>query len=220
LFDQLLEEKRPSNFTIFIGQAKSKLQGALLQTAFEDAAEGYYVRQQILDPEIIGIFKDADEDYLKFLASHPDCVDSVAWEAFERIVFEIFRSKGFEVQHIGKQWGLSADLLALHRDQTGKTRSLIVECKRFRKDRRVGLDIVNAVLGSRVRQSADAAFLVTTSSFTQTVEKEREHLQRLNLELRDGEQLYEWLSFRYNNGARQLGKPRDPESLWIPTGWI
>jgi restriction endonuclease Mrr len=97
---------------------------------------------------------------------------------------------------------------------------LIVECKRFRKDRRVGLDIVNAVLGSRVRQSADAAFLVTTSSFTQTVEKEREHLQRLNLELRDGEQLYEWLSFRYNNGARQLGKPRDPESLWIPTGWI
>lgn len=220
LFDFLAKTTVTAHdFTSFVKAAENNWAGALTGPALTDIARGYQFRGKITDPSLITAVKEIDGEYLSFLAKHPDTIDLIAWEAFEKICSEIFRSFGFETQHIGKEWGMSADLLVLNKSRGESNQQYIVECKRYQKDRRVGIDIVNGVLGSKVRKNADAAFLVTTSSFTSTVEKERSNLETLGLFLRDGQQLIEWLEYHYsaNPKLRSDTGPKDPAAVWLPS---
>ena len=112
----------------------------------------------------------------------------------KKIIAEIFASHGFRVELTGRVGGRSADILAIRTDELGVDTRYLIEAKRYRAGRKIGLDIVNQVLGSARRQNVEHAFLVTTSRFTADVEKERVRLGELRLHLRDGEAIKEWLS--------------------------
>jgi hypothetical protein len=221
LFKYLSSSKlSPKDFSEFIQTALCQWDGALTKPALEDIAVNYEFRGVVTNPAIVQAVKDADDEFMKFLLTHPDTLDRIAWEAFEKIVMQVFASSGFEVRHIGTQWGQSADLLVVNRSKNSS--AMIVEVKRYKNSRKVGLDIVNGVPGAKIRQGADAAFLVTTSTFTKKVERERKKLETLNLFLRDGQQLMEWLNYV----CKDKGEPQflkdgtlPPEALWFPTCW-
>jgi len=221
LFD-LLESNLPRKvrFPQFIDVATQSLQGSLLEGGLAQAKNGYTFRGVIAEPTLVTTLQEVDGEFLKFLASHPHVVDRISWQAFERIALEIFSGFGFEVHHVGTQWGGSADLLLINRDIEGRKQSCIVECKRYRKNRKVGLDVVNSVLGARLRAGADSAMLVTTGMFSNHVENEREKLKTLKLKLRDGAQLVEWLQAQYGKQKTSLDQqPQHPEEVWLPLGW-
>jgi HJR/Mrr/RecB family endonuclease len=134
----------------------------------------------------------------------------VAWEAFEKTVAEIFASKGFTVDIVAKRRGSSADIIAVRRDPFGAEIRYLVECKRRSGQRTIGLGVVNAVLGAKVRAKADYAFLVTTSNFSTDVNAQRPRLRDLRLHLADGAEVIAWL---------QEYVPRNDEGLWLEDQW-
>ena len=86
----------------------------------------------------------------------------------------------------------------------------MVECKRYRDEKRVDLSIVNGVLGAKERAGADHALLVTTTHFTKHVRKLEESLRDLRLHLRDGDDVRSWLSSY---------EPTKHGSLWLDPAW-
>lgn len=151
-------------------------------------------RAAIVAGPLIATEKELHRELMLWLRHHPEAVEEVAWEAFEKIIAEIFASHGFRVELTGRVAGRSADILAIRTDELGVDTRYLIEAKRYQAGRKIGLDVVNQVLGSARRQNVEHAFLVTTSRFTADVEKERVRLGELRLHLRDGEAIKEWLS--------------------------
>ena len=100
--------------------------------------------------------------------------------------------------------------MAVRTDDFGVETKYLIECKRYRSTRRVGLDIVNGVIGATRRADADHAFLVTSSFFSTEVEDRKTELEELRLHLRDGDDVREWLR---NYCVRSEG------GLWLSPGW-
>jgi len=165
-----------------------------VKRAFSSALALFRVRTADLRPDLIGGVRDVSAEYLEWIRLHSNVLDQVAWEAFEKIIAEIFASRGFSIDFTARIRNKSADLLALRIDDVGVSHGYLIECKRFSRSRPVGVDIVNAVLGASRRAGADHAFLVTSSSFTQDVLSMRDTLRELRLHLRDGDNVSKWLS--------------------------
>lgn len=153
----------------------------------------YLPKIQALTPKLIHTVKDIYNEYVEWIKTHPDALDKIAWEAFEKIVAGILENYGFQIDLTGRVRNKSADIIALKTDELGIETKYLIECKRYSKNRKVGLDIVNAVIGAKQRANVDHAILVTTSSFTNDVVLQSQRLEDLRLHLRDGHQLCEWL---------------------------
>ena len=162
-----------------------------------------------LSSSLISSLDTISEEYVIWLKSHPDDLDKIHWQAFERLTGEVLASHGFAVQFTGQVKNKSSDILAIESNTLGVDTKYLVECKRYSKTNKVDLTIVNAVLGAKSRANVDHALLITTSAFTRSVIKEKAKLVDLRLHLRDGEQVKEWLKeyeFKENG-------------LWLPDNW-
>jgi len=179
-------------------------------TNFKRAWETIRPYEIATPPKLITSIREINLEFMKLIKMHPDALDSVSWEAFEKLIAEIFASKGFNVDLTGRIRNSSSDIIALRTDEFGVETKYLIECKRYRKDRRIGLDIVNKVVGAARRAQVDHAFLVTSSSFTSDVKKLEANLKDLRLHLRDGDEIREWLS-NY--------KPRKDGGIWLASNW-
>ena len=191
---KVILDDRFDNVTIFIAQAW----------------ELWRPRVADLSPGLIASVKDIHAEYIAWLTRHPDELDNIAWEAFEKLVAEIFASRGFSVDLTGRVRNQSADLLAIRTDEFGVETKYLIECKRYSRTRRIGLDIVNAVIGAARRGNVDHAFLVTSSVFTEDVLRGANDLREVRLHLRDGDDVVQWLddyAFRSDGG------------LWLARDW-
>lgn len=163
-----------------------------------------------ISTNLVSSVKDVYQEFIVWLRQHPTALDKIAWEAFERLVAEIFAGRGFSVDLTGRVRNQSADIIAIRTDEFGVRTKYLVECKRCKDTSRIGLDVVNAVLGAKARASADHAFLVTSTLFTQDVEREKQKFEDLRLHLRDGNAVREWL---------QDYTVRSDGGLWLAPGW-
>jgi|GEM_PF-1738725 len=174
------------------------------------AAADWLRRVKPLTPELISTVRQVRVELIEWLARHPTAISSVAWDAFEKIIAELLASKGFEVELTARTPNASADIIAIRRDKLGVKTRYLVECKRFHDKRRVGLSIVNGVLGAKKRAGVDHALLVTTSDFTRPVRTLEESLRDHRLHLRDGDNVRDWLASY---------EPTKHGGLWLDTGW-
>jgi hypothetical protein len=163
-----------------------------------------------LSPATIGSLRTISHEYMVWLRRHPRVVSRVAWEAFEGIVAEIFASKGYTIDLRGRVRNATCDVLALRTDEFGVDTRYLIECKKYSTFRRVGLSVVDQVIGSSAKNDVDHAFLVTTSSFTRDVLSQKARFQDLRLHLRDGEDIIKWL---------QAYTPRQDGGLWLDKDW-
>lgn len=159
-----------------------------------------------LTPELIESLKFISFEYMTWLKKHPKAINRISWEALEKITAEIFASKGFYVALTGKQKGKSADIIAVQEDNLGIETRYLIECKKYNKSRNIGLEIINGVLGAKIREGAEHAILVTTSTFSNHVLANTAKFKSLNINLRDGNDLINWIS-EY--------KPSEEYGLWI-----
>ncbi len=151
------------------------------------------LRVSMLSPAMIGSISSISTQYMLWLRHHPQIISRVSWKAFERIVAEVFASRGFAVEIKAPIRDESCDLLAVRADEFGVQTRYLIECKKYNTSRRVGLSVVNQVLGAARRQKADHAFLVTTSKFTRDVVSKKAFLRDLRLHLRDGTDIAQWI---------------------------
>lgn len=86
------------------------------------------------------------------------------WRRFEELVCDVFRAHGFDAVLTQPSADGGADVLLFNHRTTGLY--AIVECKKYRPDRKVGVETVRALVGAAVQWNVRRACLVTTSDFT------------------------------------------------------
>ncbi len=170
--------------------------------------EQFLKRTENLTPELISAMKTINEEYLIWMKSHTESLPNVAWEAFERLTGEILSSQGFDVKLTGRSRGDNADIIAIEKLDGGERLKYLVECKRYKE--RIGVGIVNGVIGAKVFQGIEHAMLVTTSFFTRDVINVKPRLDELKLELKDGNDVVDWLKdYKFH----------DDWGLWLENDW-
>ena len=91
------------------------------------------------------------------------------------------------------------DILAYLKTDLGKL-LVLVEAKKYRHDRKVGVDLVRHLYGTLVDYKANSAMLVTTSSFTKDAH-EFQRRREYQLGLRDYGDVVQWIQRYKTNKA-------------------
>jgi len=124
------------------------------------------------------------------LAQNPELMHEVHPRRFEELVAELFNRMGYDVTLTPATHDEGRDVLAVRRDDVGTVLTL-VECKRFRPDRKVGVALVRSLYGVVTSERASHGVIATTSSFTRGAKEFQQNL-RYQLSLRDFNDLARW----------------------------
>lgn len=139
------------------------------------------------------IFELASEEVMKWLRESPRDIDRVHDRSFELIVAEVIKEKGWEVCVTKRTRDGGYDVIGTQNNVLGFPMKIIVECKRYDPKSKIGVAMVDRLMGVKVRVTADRAIFVTTSQFTKPVWETWENHVGRDLELVDREELLEWL---------------------------
>lgn len=166
---------------------------------------------------VIAIVQSLTTDLIAHIKRNPEQIYSMAARQFEELVAEILASYGWRVELTGATRDGGYDIFAISRDSSGLQTSWLIECKKYRRDRIVGIDMVRALYGTRdLLVPAGMLMVATTSHFSKDVHALKE--SRYDLQLRDYEAILEWINAYHPNptgrlyiksGQLVLGKPGD-----------
>ena len=161
--------------------------------------------------ELLRGITELDQRVISLLKSDPGALDSLDPFLLEELIAEIMASWGWKVQLVANQGNTGADILALTKPLAdGAPVLFFVEVKRWR--RRVGIEVIDRVLGAMSRQQPEphVGMIVSLSGFKRFRDgrywtiAEREYKR---IRLRGREDIIDWLraySFRESGG------------LWLP----
>ena len=130
-------------------------------------------------------------------------VYSISPRRFEQLVADVYKQIGYDVILTPQTRDGGRDMVLLGKENE----RIIVECKRYSSDRKIGVGIVNSILGVQLALGERRARIVTTSTFTfPAQERARSPAledQGYTIELIDAEQLLRLLSV-YNTDMPSL----------------
>lgn len=172
------------------------------------------IKDQFLHRPIVKTFEINDpqlafEELGKWLSQHPERMHDVAPFRFEQLVNDVFKQKGYRTRLTQASKDGGVDIYLLDKDE----RQAIVQVKRYRKDRKVGVELIDQVRGLKLRpihRNVCKAFIVTSSSFTKgAVERADEApiITSFEMELIDCDTLLREL------GTYNVNLPRLPEHI-------
>jgi hypothetical protein len=122
---------------------------------------------------------------------------------FELLMGDVFRQLGYIVRITKASRDGGYDLCLLER---GTDEQILVECKRYRVDRRIGVELVRQLLGVQLREGVRRAKLITTSRFTTSAiaeTRQAEAVSGFTVDLVDADDIVEALSV-YNTALPPL----------------
>jgi HJR/Mrr/RecB family endonuclease len=140
--------------------------------------------------EIRLTLEEVNDLLIEALAQNPDLMHEIHPRRFEELVAELFKRMGCEVTLTPQSRDGGRDVLAIRRDDVG-TLLTLVECKKFRPDRRVGVALVRSLYGVVRSDRASHGVIATTSSFTRGAKEFQQNLQ-YHLSLRSFDDLVAW----------------------------
>ncbi len=134
----------------------------------------------------------AIDEIMSHLSKKYSDIYNLAPRRFEEVVSRVFLGMGYTIELTKSTRDGGADIICLAK---GSGKIIIVECKRYAESRKVGIDLVHRLVGAKYDFGADAAYLVTTSSFTKPACSSAHNLNRqnLNVNLVDGHELLKLL---------------------------
>lgn len=133
----------------------------------------------------------ANEALVEGLRRQPDIIHDLSPRKFEELVAEILGDLGYEVELTPATRDGGKDILAYMTTPHGKLLCL-VEVKKYRRDRPVGVELVRQLYGTLTDADASSAMLVTTSSFSPDA-KAFQQRHRYKLALRDYGDVVQWI---------------------------
>lgn len=99
-----------------------------------------------------------------YLKNHQSSLYSLSWRRFEELAEDVFKRNGYTTILTAPRKDDGADLILLENDSDKQL--AIVECKKYRRDRRIGVHIIRALVGASIQWDTKHAVLLTTSDFT------------------------------------------------------
>jgi hypothetical protein len=114
--------------------------------------------------------QDINDELISHLAAHPEKMREMPSRKFEELVAELFRAKGYEVELTPRSRDGGFDVRAVHRTEVG-TVLIIIECKRYAAENKVGVEIVRGLYGVVEQKRATKGLIATTSYFSSDATK-------------------------------------------------
>lgn len=119
-----------------------------------------------------------------------DVLYSLQAREFEELVASLWERLDYKVELTKRTRDGGRDVIAVKNNEANLR--ILIECKRFAPDRRVGVQLVRALYGVKVDEGATKAILATTSSFSQPALNFFE-AHPWELEARDRDGVLEWI---------------------------
>jgi|GEM_PF-760623 len=145
------------------------------------------------DPKIIipELIVPVHADLASLVLKSPSILYSITPRAFEELIAEIFDKRGFDVELTKETRDGGKDIIAIS-NHMGVSLKYIIECKRYARERKITLDLVQRLYGVKMSESANKAILVTTSNYTKDSLKFASQHQ-WDLSLKDYNDILYWL---------------------------
>ncbi|MBI4672868.1 MAG: restriction endonuclease [Chloroflexi bacterium] len=176
---------------------KTRQRGGLIELLDDDGN----VTQRLYLPNIPEIPREMFEVRLPLVVSPPSLIQQIASqnedlyrlmpEDFERLVAELLNRDGWEVELTARTKDDNIDVFAFHR-VGGIPLSMLVQCKRYAVERKIGIDIVRSVIYTADKYRTNLAMIATSSSFTTGAIEEKLQFQPWRLDLRDHNAIIAW----------------------------
>lgn len=141
----------------------------------------------------------ANEAMVKALKQCPEDVFKLTSRQFEELVAELLHDMGYDVTLTPATRNGGKDILASIKNECGEFLCL-VEAKKHRRDRKVGVSLVRSLDGTLCDFQASSAMLVTTSTFSKDAHAMREK-HKYQLSLRDYTDVAGWIQ---KHGANKI----------------
>src|SRR5262249_31340215 len=137
------------------------------------------------DPEGVAKWKAV----VAALAKKQRRLHDLKWTEFEDLIAHLLYRFGWSTQPMGYTKDEGIDIIAIKRLKPDIDTNMLVQCKRFSEQRKVGVDLIRQLWAVKSQRSFNQAMLVTSSTFTRGA---REHASLWNLELRDRDAILDW----------------------------
>jgi len=112
---------------------------------------------------------------------------------FERMVAELLRDKGLKVELTKQTRDGGKDIIAIHDLGALGVSKYLVECKRWRADRGVDVNVIRSFCYTLAKEKANKGMIFTSSYFTRDA-YELKASEKSLLEFRDGAAILDWLA--------------------------
>lgn len=143
--------------------------------------------------QLIEVIHTITAELIKYLKKHPKAMYQLKPRQFEELIAEILASYKWDVQLTPPIKDGGYDIFAISKDiKPGMESSWIIECKKYRSENKVGVDIVRALYGVKSDLKVANALLATTSYFTKGAKDFK--ASRYDIELKDYLSILEWIN--------------------------
>jgi restriction system protein len=133
----------------------------------------------------------ATDGIIERIRRQPNDIHLLSGRQFEELVASLMQDMGWEVHLTQQTRDGGRDILAYLQTEIGRLLCL-VEAKRYRPDRPIGVELVRALYGVLSHEQANSAMLVTTSHFTKDA-KEFQAKHVYQLALREYQDVMTWI---------------------------
>lgn len=153
-------------------------------------AESIY-EQKIIEPGRIELLEEVNAELLILLSKFPELMDQLSPRKFEELVARLFKDKGYEVTLTQATRDGGYDFLA--KINNGITSTVLLgECKRYKRENKVGVEVVRGMYGVTEAHRANQGLIITSSYFTKDAREEQLRIGN-RIGLKDFNNLVEWL---------------------------
>lgn len=124
------------------------------------------------------------------IRSNPAELNQLKPRQFEELICEILTRMGWELELTPATKDGGYDIFGFSGSPGGVRSSWIIECKKYARERKIGVDIVRSLCGVKEELKAANAMIVTTSSFTRGAQDISR--KRWDITLKDQKAIMEW----------------------------
>ena len=123
-----------------------------------------YMRWKWICSLIQGDFDALNAEMYQYFGKNVDQLTRLTWREFEILVAELLQARGFQAELGPGSGDGGVDVRLVQRDPIGDILTL-VQVKRYRVDRRIELQAVQALYGAEVAYGAQGSMFITTSDY-------------------------------------------------------
>ena len=152
---------------------------------------GYQAEEELIkEPEFQISVATLSETITLALQKNPEAIRELSPRQFEEFVAELMEKAGYDVTLTKESRDNGVDIYAVKNDSFGRFLT-VVDCKKYREDRKIGIEVVRGMIGTLQIENASHAMLATTSAFSSVCKKyEAEH--KYQISLRDHSDIVNW----------------------------